>query len=46
MAASFSDELDIAIGYCDRALADQAYIVGDKFGGADIMLAVSLLITS
>ena len=33
VAASFSDELDIAIGYCDRALADHAYIVGDKFGG-------------
>ncbi|MGD1859965.1 MAG: glutathione S-transferase family protein [Leptolyngbyaceae cyanobacterium] len=43
MAASLSDELDIAVGYCDRALSQHPYIVGDKFTGADIMLAVSLL---
>ncbi|NJL46366.1 MAG: glutathione S-transferase family protein [Leptolyngbyaceae cyanobacterium SM2_5_2] len=43
MAASLGDELDIAVGYCDRALTDHAYIVGDEFTGADIMLAVSLL---
>lgn len=42
-AASLSDELDTAVGYCDRALTDHAYIVGDEFTGADIMLAVSLL---
>lgn len=43
IAASLSGELDIAVGYCDRALANHLYIVSDEFTGADIMLAVSLL---
>lgn len=43
VAASLSNELDIAVGYCDRALSQQPYIVGSEFSGADIMLAVSLL---
>ncbi|MEM1279289.1 MAG: glutathione binding-like protein, partial [Cyanobacteria bacterium P01_H01_bin.152] len=43
VAVSLSNELDIAVGYCDRALSQQPYIVGSEFSGADIMLAVSLL---
>lgn len=43
IAATLSDELNIAVAYVDTALADSPYIVGDTFTGADIMLAVSLL---
>ena len=43
IAATLKDELDIAIGFVNRALTDSPYIVGQEFTGADIMLAVSLL---
>ncbi len=33
----------IAVGYCDRALSQHLYIVGDEFMGADIGLAINLL---
>lgn len=42
-AAILKQELDIAIAFVDRNLANQSYIIGEDFTGADIMLAVSLL---
>ena len=33
VAVSLSHELDIAVGYCDRALSQQPYIVGSEFSG-------------
>ena len=43
IASAMSHELDIAISFVDKALVDKAYIVGEDFTGADIVLAVSLL---
>ncbi|EDX83589.1 Glutathione S-transferase, N-terminal domain protein [Synechococcus sp. PCC 7335] len=40
---TMKEELDIALAFASDELANQPYIVGEKFTGADIMLAVSLL---
>ena len=42
-AVVLKEEFEIIIDFVDQALADDHYIVGEEFTGADIMLAVSLL---
>lgn len=43
VGSAMKEELEIAIAFVDSELANQPYIVGEEFTGADIMLAVSLL---
>ncbi|MEL6816393.1 MAG: glutathione S-transferase family protein [Cyanobacteria bacterium J06598_3] len=46
VADALKKELDIAIAFVNSELDNQPYIVGEEFTGADIMLAVSLLLAN